>query len=447
MSGVERALALDTAAGAAVLAELAVLAEWAKPAAGAAAAGRDLLVLAERLRQRHDPELVAIALTQHQLRAAAARRFAPAVATGMLWTRAGLEQASRTVLAGRRAAALRGALGSSGAGRHMSVADLCCGLGADAVELARQGFAVTLVDRDPSALALAERNVTTLVPGAPLRTMLGQVGSGEVDALLDRCDAALVDPARRDDRGRVQNPQRWSPPFRALPPLAQHLGGRLVAKVAPGLGHELVPRGGLGDWVSVGGTLLEATLWWPGLIAAGLLLEGQQLKAGRAATVLTTAGTLLGRLHTDDLPDGADVEPMGDWLLVPDDAVLRAGLVAALAAHRAAPGADPWRAALIDPHLAFLTCNAEPPAAVRSLCASVYRVIEAVPAGKRALSHHLRSLPAGEVVVTSRGTGVDVVALSRELSAPARTRVAGVRHIVVLARVGETHCGWRVRPG
>ena len=61
----------------------------------------EVLGLGTRLRERHPPELVAAAITQHDLRAQAAGKFA---AAGRMWfTREGLEQASAEPLARHRA--------------------------------------------------------------------------------------------------------------------------------------------------------------------------------------------------------------------------------------------------------------------------------------------------------------------------------------------------------
>src|SRR3712207_5461527 len=64
---------------------------------------RDAVALGERLRKEgHPPALVAAALTQARLRAAARAKFGP-FADGMLFTPAGLEQATRLPVAARHA--------------------------------------------------------------------------------------------------------------------------------------------------------------------------------------------------------------------------------------------------------------------------------------------------------------------------------------------------------
>ena len=94
--------------------------------------------LGEQLRRAgHPPELVAAALTQSRLRAKAQAKFGP-FADGMLFTPAGLEQATRLPVAARHAQRF--------AGRIDRVADLGCGIGADSMALAGLDHEVLAVE-------------------------------------------------------------------------------------------------------------------------------------------------------------------------------------------------------------------------------------------------------------------------------------------------------------
>src|SRR5260370_36490474 len=95
------------------------------------------LELARSLRERYPPGLVAAALTQQALRTAARAKFSRA--EEMLFTRAGLEQASSEIMA------------AHSAGRYPAgalVADLCCGIGGNLTALG-SGRRVMAVDLDP----------------------------------------------------------------------------------------------------------------------------------------------------------------------------------------------------------------------------------------------------------------------------------------------------------
>ena len=114
----------------------------------------DELTTATRLRRDHPAELVSAALTQAQLRQRAVAKFGED-AHRMYFTPHGFEQSTRTAVAAHRAARLA-ALGVR------SAADLCCGIGGDALALARAGIRVLAVDRDPLTCAVARANAEVL---------------------------------------------------------------------------------------------------------------------------------------------------------------------------------------------------------------------------------------------------------------------------------------------
>src|SRR5690606_15117045 len=119
-------------------------------------------------------------------------------------------------------------------------------------------------------------------------------------------------------------------------------GGRVasaVVKLAPGIPHDLVPEGVEAEWVSDEGEVKEAALWSADLATTA-----------RRATVITGGG--LASLTAEDDPyDGLErpVRPLGQHLYEPDGAVIRAGLVTAVAA-----GVD---GGLLDPHIAYVTSD------------------------------------------------------------------------------------------
>ena len=132
------------------------------------------------------PALAAAALTQAELRRRAVGKFGPAAA-GMFFTRAGLEQATRAVVADRRAARLRAA-------GVRTLADLGCGLGADALAAARAGIRVYGVEADPLTAALAAANAEA----AGLAELVHRRVRATRPAFdLAGVDAVFCDPARR----------------------------------------------------------------------------------------------------------------------------------------------------------------------------------------------------------------------------------------------------------
>lgn len=361
--------------------------------AGEPATPEAALRLGKELRRHWPPELVSAALTQHRLRAAATAKFHRA--SGMLFTRDGLEQASAEPVARHRARRYEGVTGP--------VADLCCGLGGDLVALA-EDHDVLAVDRDPVHIALAVHNAGVYGVGARVTTRTAD--SRDVD--LSGVTAAFVDPARRDRSGRM-------PAGTSEPPLAWclALAERVPAvgiKAAPGLPHTAVPDGWELELVADGRDLKEAVLWSPALA-----------RAPRRATVLPDGHTLLPTPG----PPVAVREP-GAYLLDPNPAVTRAGLVADLA-HRLGEGV--WQ---IDPRIAFLSSDRE----LRTPFARTLRVRDSAPWHERRFARRLRELDIGAVDIRRRGLAGDVEAIHRRLKLRGAARAT-----LVITRVDDRPWG------
>lgn len=349
-----------------------------------------------------DPDLAAAALTQVELRVRAVSKFGPD-AMSMYFTSEGLEQATRQRVAAHQAA--RVAI----AGPE-SVVDLGCGIGADLIAFARAGLTTAGVELDPVRAAVAEANLAALgLPGAVATadaTRVGLAGFGLV----------FADPARRGPRGRSLHPHRWSPPWSFVEKL---LAGRAVVKVAPGLGHDLIPDGVEAEWVSEGGDVVEAALWSPALAACR-----------RRATVLGAGG--LATLTEEDDPYDGHERPLrapGAFLYEPDGAVIRAGLVTAVAAG--------VHGGLLDPKIAYVTSDRS----FRTPFATGYRVLAELPYREKQLRAALRERGIGELTVKKRGVDVVPEQLRRRLAlrgdTPATivlTRMAGAGVVLLVER-------------
>lgn len=320
------------------------------------------LALGTRLRREHSPELVAAAMTQVQLRAKAQRKFGDEAAT-LYFTPDALEQATRRAVADHRAARLA-RLGVS------HVVDLGCGIGADLLACARAGLNVRGVDLDPVRVAVANANLVALGFEPTV-----SAGDAETTALADG-EVAFVDPARRDGRGRTFSLAALTPSWEFVTGL---LAGRAVAKVMPGIAHADLPPAVTAEWVSEGGDLVEASLWGAGF----------SLDVARRATVLPGGVELTSR----DEP--ASIGDVLSYLVEPDDAVIRAGLVAEFASD--------IDGHLIDPHLAYVTTDSSE----TSPLGRWFRVSEELPFREKALRAALREHDTGALTVKKRG--VDIV--------------------------------------
>jgi hypothetical protein len=395
-----------------------LLAEDGRELLARLAAGLDggPLAVGERLRRDFPAALVAAAMAQHALRLAATAKFSRAAQ--MLFTRAGYEQSSAEQVARHRAARLNFATASR-------VADLCCGIGGDLIALAAVTD-VLAVDRDPVHATLAKHNAA--VYGVADRT---QVIVADVrDLGLKGLDAVFIDPARRSGPGTATaSPGTAGPPARAPgsapggahrfraglsePPLDWCLGlteqvKGVAIKAAPGLPAELIPPHWEAEFIADGRDLKEAVLWSPHLATTQ-----------RRATILPTGDTLT-RLEGDEVPLA---EPR-EYLLDPNPAVTRAGLVEDLART--------VDAAKIDPRIAFLTTDKE----TRTPFARTLRVLASAPWHEKAFAKRLKDLDIGAVDIRRRGLAGDVDQIRRRLKLTGHHRAT-----VVITRVNDTPWG------
>ncbi|MGW3141223.1 class I SAM-dependent methyltransferase [Streptomyces sp. NPDC001139] len=357
----------------------------------------DELAVATRLRREHPAGLVSAALGQARLRQRAAAKFGEEDAGRMFFTPNGVEQSTRASVAAYRAGRLR-ALGVT------SLADLCCGIGGDAIALARAGIRVLAVDRDPVTAAAARANAEAL--GLADLIEVREADVTEVDTA--GWDAVFVDPARRGGRGRIFDPEAYSPPL-SWAVEAARTAPHAALKVAPGIPHEAVPADAEAEWISDGGDVKEAVLWFgtaPGAVRA---------------TLLPGPRTLLGR----GLPDPG-VRPVGRYLYEPDGAAIRAHLVAEVA--------EEVGGGLIDPTIAYVTSDERH----ESPYATAYEITDRLPFNVKKLKALLRERGVGTLTVKKRGSAVEPEELRRKVkpSGPHAatvflTRVAGAPTMLI----------------
>lgn len=352
------------------------------------------LALGTRLRRSYDAALVAAAVTQNHLRGKARSKFGGDAAR-MYFTHDALEQSTRAVVSAHRAARL--APGSS-------VVDLGCGIGGDLIAFVRAGMTVRGVELDPVRAAIAGANLSAL----GLEATVSCEDALSVPIGLD--EIAFVDPARRDGSGRIFDPTNCIPPWDFVTSL---LGGSALAKTMPGIAHGLIPAGVEAEWISVGGSLVEACLWGT---AFG--------SVARRATVLPSGGSL-----TSDDPEHDAIEGPGSYLYEPDDAVIRAGLVTAVAAL-----VDGW---LIDPKIAYVSSDSH----VSTPFARAFRVMDELPFRDKPLKAALVARDIGTLTIKKRGVDVVPEALIRKLKLK-----GSVTATVVMTRVADEGRAFLVDP-
>ena len=285
------------------------------------------------------------------------------------------------------------------------VLDLCCSVGGDLLAMPPGSVGV---DLDEARLLLARANAEVL--GRSVALMRTDATELQLPASAD----VFVDPARRSGGKRVFDPRAYAPALPLVLSWRERVRS-LGVKVAPGVDHDALPADLEVELVSLRGEVKEAVLW------AGALRSGS-----RRTAVLLPAGDVL---RDDPVPPPA-VRPPGAWLLEPDGAVVRAHLVAQVAA-----AVGGW---LVDETIAYVSADAPVPTPFGRW----YEVLEVLPFGLKALRTRLRAYDAGPLVVKKRGTAVEPEVLRKQLG------LTGSREVtVVLTRAAGRQVAMVVRPG
>lgn len=348
------------------------------PVAGTDEAAQAVL----RLRaQGHSPDLVSAVVGQAHLRTRAGTKFGP-FAERMLFTRAGLEQATRLNVAARHAGRLRAA----GIAR---VHDLGCGIGGDALAFAGAGLRVVAVDADEVTAALAAFNLAPFGSDAEVRHGTAQEHAPE----SGDGEAVWLDPARRttghSETQRV-GADDYSPPLDWAFALAARVPTGI--KLGPGHDRDALPADAEAQWVSADGSVVELVLWSGALARPGVRRAALVIRGDESHELVAPA----------DAAD-AEVRPLGAYLHEPDGAVIRARLIGDLARR--------LDAGMLDPHIAYLTSDA--PAA--SPFAASFRVREVLPVNAKAITTVLKREGIGRLEIKKRGVDVDPAAFRKKL--------------------------------
>ncbi|CAD5138333.1 Thump_like domain-containing protein [Microbacterium sp. Nx66] len=346
----------------------------------------------------HSPDLVSAVVGQAHLRARAAAKFGP-FAARMLFTRAGLEQATRLGVAARHAQRIRRA-------GLTSVADLGCGIGGDALAFAGAGLAVHAVDADEVTAALAAYNLAPFGDDATVRhataeDVLGEPVPGQ---------AIWMDPARRTSghsETRRVSADDYSPSLDwAFAVAAQRPTG---IKLGPAHDRDALPADAETQWVSADGSVVELVVWSRELAREGVRRSALVIRGERSHE-------LTGPADAEDAP----VRPLGAFLHEPDGAVIRARLIGDVARS--------LDAGMLDPRIAYLTSDA----ALTSPFVQSFRVRETLPITPKTINAALKTHGIGRIEIKKRGVDVDPAAFRRKL-----TLRGDAEATLILARFGD----------
>lgn len=307
--------------------------------------GFDPVQLSTLLRRSFAPGEAAALGEQVVLHARATARFGGEA--GWLFTAEGLEMMTHPLVAARRAARL--------ARLGLPVADLTCGIGGDLGACADAGLRTIGVERDPVTALLAASNVpgASVVQGDALRPPLDLAGV-----------AAIIDPSRRGGLARTFDPMAFAPPWDlAVSQVASARAG--VLKAPPGIDRRYLPPGAEVEYVQLGRSMREATVW-----------VGAETSPGLRRAVLLPGNATLDSA-SPEAPTGT--APAGPFVFDPESCVTLAGLVRQLASRLGAR--------LLDERVGYLT---GPVAVFDPLCAT-FETLDVIPFSISRLKERLRN--------------------------------------------------------
>ncbi|KSU67166.1 class I SAM-dependent methyltransferase [Arthrobacter sp. NIO-1057] len=370
--------------------------------------------LNEKLRKEgHDPQVVRAVIAQSELRYKARVKFGP-FADSLVFTPAGLEQATRLTIAGLHAQRF-----TKAGATH--VADLGCGIGTDSIALASAGLQVTAVEKDETTAAATTLN---LMPFENATVVHG----GAEDADLTGVDGVWLDPARRTDISgstrRLFDPEAFSPPLSFVEKLVDS-GLDVGVKLGPGLPHEAIPANAESVWISDHGSVIEACLWFGKLKRQDIV---------RAALVIDKDGAheLTSPVAAKE-DSAAKVGELEAHIYEPDGAVIRSHLISTLL--------ESTGGHLLDDHIAYFT-HAEQ---ISTPFARGYKVLAVHDYNVKKLRSWVKANGIGTLDIKKRGVDATPEELRKILLAGV-PKSAKNRATLMLARIGEKRVAFEVSP-
>jgi hypothetical protein len=359
--------------------------------------------LQERLRAQFPADVVRGALTLVELRRRAASKFSRAA--DMWFDRVGLEQSTAEAVARHKAQRFQGR------GR---VWDFCCGIGGDAIQIAAHTDLLA-VDLDPAACLCARWNAEAYGTADRLTALCA-----DVETLTERDALLHIDPDRRatrtaDSGRRSLKLEEGAPPLEVLQGFTREFrGGAIKCSPASNFGGKF-PQAEV-ELVSLNGECKEATVWFGELSVRGLW----------RATALPSGESLAG----DPLSFAAPLAVLGRYLIDPDPALVRSGLIDLYAVERGL--------SRLDDAEEYLTGDAVPD----SHLSQAFEVLAELPNNEREIRDYFRGSELGTLEIKCRRIPIDIEGVRRKLTLSGASpgvlvfaRIEGRARAVVCRRV------------
>jgi len=357
------------------------------------------LAMQTQLRREFSDRLVRGAFALCELRRRGITKFTRA--QEMWFDRQGLEQATSEPVARHKAGRFSG-----------EVLDLCSGIGGDCLALA-QGCNVRAVDMNPVAGLRTQWNAEAYGVASHVSTECA-----DVTAIDHRTTLVHIDPDRRAQAGgRAVRVEDYVPGLDFLQRLARDgRGGAIKLSPASNFGGKF--RDVEIELVSLDGECKEATIWFGEL-------RGQQ---SWRATVLPSGETIAA----EPLEFAAEISPPQQYVFDPDPAVVRAGLVDAVAVRLGLYRLDDAEEYLTGASL------------VSSGFVQAFEVLAELSNNSSEIRKYFRQAEFGQVEIKCRHIPIEAETIRRRLPLPGKesavlifARVAGKARALVCRRVSH----------
>lgn len=321
-------------------------------------------------------------------------KHAEKLPSGLLADNEAAQQATHQLIAAARAEYLHTKVDPTAL-----IVDVTCSIGTELYALQQAGFQRVIgADLSQERIRLAAANVPVPV-----------VQADALAPVVPKAAVMIADPARRAGGRRIMRPEDLLPPLPQL--IAAYPGAQQIIKCAPGLDYQfwLEQYGGI-ICSSVNHSVKETCLW-----SAPLQPLGE-----RTAWIFTNkpGEEFVQKVYTSSMndPRSCPVGELGRFVLDPDGAIVRAGLVQQFAvAHDLG---------MLDERIAYVTGDQIPAGC------SGFEVIETckIPAVKQ----RLRELDCGPVEILIRGIAADPDKLRKQWKLKGKQSLA-----VILTRIGS----------
>ena len=349
------------------------------------------LSLLTQLRRTHNAEEAGALLSQARLRQKAHLKFGE-LAAEMFFTPDALEQASDPHIRQYRAALINDL--------SQPVYDMGCATGSDSIALARAGLDVTGLDIDPVRIAIARHN-------AQVHKSTAKFEVADIrDIQVTEQSTVFFDPARRDANGkRLYDVEQYQPPLSLIKQWRS--AGQIIVKLSPGVDlSQLEEYAGSVEFISVQGALKEAVLSVPSQFT------------GFRATRLDDEGIHHFMRETEITIMGS--EPR-NWLIEPDPAIIRAGLVQDLAVK--------FDGTMLDDQIAYFTTDTKP----ASPWVRAWKILDWMPYHLKKLRAYLRERQVSTITVKKRGSRIT----PEELISRLKLKTGAESRTLVLTRLNN----------